>query len=69
MIPQSAGSAVNGLHRKNEFVELIRTPQSSARVSISLDRLEAMRADTGCLPASKHSLELICGASCETAAQ
>jgi hypothetical protein len=65
---QTAGASVSGLDRKNEYVEVIREPRKAPRASVALERLEATRTGAGGVPASKHSLELICGASCETAA-
>jgi hypothetical protein len=53
---------------KNEMVELIPTGVTRT-ASVSLDDLEAMRTASAFVPASKHGLEVICGASCETGAQ
>ena len=37
--------------------------------TLSVKELEALRAEASAVPASKHGLEVICGASCETGAQ
>jgi Flp pilus assembly protein CpaB len=54
---------------KKELVELIPAAAPAGRVSMSLRSLEAMRTERATVPASKHGLEAICGASCETGAQ
>jgi hypothetical protein len=59
----------NGFDRKNEQVELIRHGSRPERTFISTEDLEAMRTERVAVPASKHGLEVICGASCETGAQ
>lgn len=52
---------------KNEAVELIPTP-STERADLSIEELEAMRANRPAVPASKNGLEVICGGSCEIGA-
>lgn len=53
---------------KHEVVELI--PTAIARTAtISVQELEAQRVNGAFIPASKHGLEVVCGASCETGAQ
>ena len=69
MTNQTAVPLVSGLEWKNQHVDLIRKAQTAPRVSVSLSKLEEMRTHANSVPASKNSLELICGASCETAAQ
>ncbi len=54
---------------KNELVELIPPGAVAPRVSMNVRDLEAMRTQRSAVPASKHGLEIICGASCETGAQ
>lgn len=54
---------------KNEQVELIPSTGTAMRVSLSVRDLEALRTSGAFVPASKHGLETICGASCETGAQ
>lgn len=58
----------NNFDLKQQFVELIRLEGTPGRASISMESLEAMRTARPAIPASKHSLEIICGASCETGA-
>jgi hypothetical protein len=53
---------------KNEVVDLVAAPRTD-RVHLTVSDLEAMRVERGIVPASKHGLETICGASCETGAQ
>lgn len=52
---------------KNEAVELIPTP-GAERADLSIEELEAMRANRPAVPASKNGLEVICGGSCEIGA-
>lgn len=54
---------------KNEVVELIPTGLIAERVSMTLSELESIRTASVSVPASKHGLEVITGASCETGAQ
>jgi hypothetical protein len=53
---------------KGEYVELISENRSSTSTSVSLAELERIRTKGTPVPASKHGLETICGASCDTAA-
>lgn len=53
---------------KGEYVQLISENRSSAVTSVSLAELEQIRTKSAVIPASKHGLETICGASCDTAA-
>jgi hypothetical protein len=64
---QAAVTNENGFELKNVEVELLPSG-SPAVASLSLAELEALR-DRPVIPASKHALETICGASCETGAQ
>lgn len=59
----------NNFKLKDEFIELIRARRDSSSVFISVTELEASRTRQSAIPASKHSLETICGASCEIGAQ
>ncbi|ESX79999.1 hypothetical protein [Mesorhizobium sp. LSHC414A00] len=54
---------------KTEAVQLTPVSRRAAYVTISLAELEATRTHAAKIPASKHGLEAICGASCETGAQ
>ena len=54
---------------KTELVELIPSGGVATRVVMSVRELEAIRIGGAAVPASKHGLETICGASCETGAQ
>lgn len=54
---------------KNEVVELITPALRPREAHLSVRDLEAMRVERAYVPASKHGLETICGASCETGAQ
>ncbi|MEU3824017.1 hypothetical protein GT045_22400 [Streptomyces sp. SID486] len=53
---------------KNEVVELIPSGVAGSAV-MGVRELEAFRAAGSFVPASKHGLEVITGASCETGAQ
>ena len=53
---------------KNVAVDL-RGTEASTTAELSLQELEAMRTQAAPVTASKHGLETICGASCETGAQ
>ena len=59
----------NSYNLKNEFAELIRTKRGAVHARISIPELEAIRTKQGPLSASKHNLEIICGASCDIGAQ
>jgi len=54
---------------KNEIVELIPSAAAGMTVMLGVRDLEAFRTAGAFVPASKHGLETICGASCETSAQ
>jgi hypothetical protein len=56
-----------GFARKHQSVDLLG--RRSQQVTMSLSDLEGMRAHRVSVPASRHGLETICGASCETGAQ
>ena len=53
---------------KGEYVELISENRSSISTSVSLAELERIRTKGNPVPASKHGLEAICGASSDIAA-
>ena len=57
-----------GFDLKNEHVELVCNIARSEYTSVAISDLEAMRTKHRAVPASKHGLEVICGASCETGA-
>ncbi len=59
----------NNFNLKHVPVELVRTSRRSEHTFMSIEALEALRTGRSAVPASKHGLETICGASCETAAQ
>jgi hypothetical protein len=54
---------------KNESVNLISNGADVKYSDISVSELESMRAERAFIPASRHGIETICGASCETGAQ
>ena len=54
---------------KKELVELIPSGSVAGHFSMSVRDLESLRTERAFVPASKHGLEAICGASCETGAQ
>ncbi|WNJ97295.1 hypothetical protein RND59_19010 [Vibrio ruber] len=54
---------------KNESINLINQTSKIQYSDISLNDLEAMRTVQKYVPASRHGIEAICGASCETGAQ
>ncbi len=66
--PQQSSTFVSNFQLKQQPVQLIREQHNSPPVSIALRDLEAMRTGRDVLTASKHGLEAICGASCDTAA-
>jgi hypothetical protein len=53
---------------KNVPIELIHTGCRSVQTFKTIEALEAMRTERPAVPASKHGLETICGASCEVGA-
>jgi hypothetical protein len=60
---------ISNFNLKNEQVELVGPQHSSERAVFAISDLESMRTARLAIPASKHGLETICGASCETGAQ
>jgi len=54
---------------KNQVVDLNARRTSPEVVSMELGSLESLRSRRASIPASRHELETICGASCETGAQ
>ncbi|MEU3608336.1 hypothetical protein AB0E83_23250 [Streptomyces sp. NPDC035033] len=69
MIAVSPAVQSTNFNLKNEVVELIAGAGVAERVALSVADLEAMRTARAAVPASKHGLEAITGASCETGAQ
>lgn len=59
-------SQISNFSLKTRYVAL-HAPQDGRTLSVT--ELEALRAEAPGLSASKHGLEVICGASCETGAQ
>ncbi|ERK12046.1 hypothetical protein [Serratia fonticola] len=54
---------------KNEIINLISNSADVKYADLSVSELESMRAERAFIPASRHGIETICGASCETGAQ
>ncbi|QMU71827.1 hypothetical protein [Streptacidiphilus sp. P02-A3a] len=69
MIAVSPAVQSTKFNLKNEVVELIAGSGVAERALLSVADLEAMRTLRAAVPASKHGLEAITGASCETGAQ
>ncbi|MCE9667078.1 hypothetical protein LY474_04550 [Myxococcus stipitatus] len=71
MIQQKESVEVqNNFNLKNVSVELVpASERRTATAFIAVADLEAMRTQRRAIPASKHGLETICGASCDTGAQ
>ncbi len=59
----------NNFNLKNVEVDVLPSATSVQAAFVSVEALEAGRAGAKKVPASKHGLETICGASCETGAQ
>jgi hypothetical protein len=68
MIEQNPAVQTHNFNLKNVAVELIPERRPAERADISMEELEALRAGRPAVPASKHGLEVICGASCEIGA-
>jgi hypothetical protein len=66
-VAASAVSPSSGFALKHQSVDLFG--RQSRRASMTLADLEGMRTHRSSIPASRHGLETICGASCETGAQ
>ena len=60
---------LNNFDLKFQSVDLITGRDASKSTSFGLRELEAIRVGEASVPASRHGLEVICGASCETGAQ
>lgn len=67
--PASVSGQTNNFNLKHKDAELIHVVRCIDVAVLSVAELEAMRTRQLAVPASKHSLETICGASCETGAQ
>ena len=67
-VKTSTGVQTDRFNLKNESVDLVPEAPLFESASVSVDALEAMRTQRPVVPASKHALETICGASCETGA-
>jgi len=65
----SIETQTNNFNLKHELVELVPVTRSRVSEALSVEELEAIRTKRSNIPASKHGLETICGASCETGAQ
>ncbi|MDE8755261.1 hypothetical protein PZA22_12265 [Pectobacterium polaris] len=59
----------NNFNLKNESVNLTHAFANVQFAELSIVELELMRSKKDSVPASKHGIESICGASCETGAQ
>ncbi len=59
----------NNFNLKNEAVNLIVHGAHHQYADLSVSELESMRSNRAFIPASRHGIETICGASCETGAQ
>ena len=69
MPPKTAPKVQTDLFNlKNLPVELVPIAPRSERAFLTVAQLEAMRTQRPAVPASKHGLEAICGASCEIGA-
>ncbi|MEV0642225.1 hypothetical protein AB0I77_46395 [Streptomyces sp. NPDC050619] len=70
-MPQAVSTAVqsSNFNLKNELVELIPSGDVAEHATLSVRALEEFRTAGAFVPASKHGLEVITGASCETGAQ
>lgn len=68
MAEQNPAVQHHNFNLKHVAVELIPERRPAERADLSIEELEAMRADRPAVPASKNGLEVICGASCEIGA-
>jgi hypothetical protein len=68
MLYEASASTQSNFQLKNTAVDLIGKGVGET-ATLSIEALEAMRTERAAVPASKHGLEAICGASCETGAQ
>lgn len=65
----SASVQSSNFNLKNEHVELIPAGGAAEYTAVDVRDLEAFRTAGSFVSASKHGLEAITGASCETGAQ
>ncbi|MDP9104383.1 MAG: hypothetical protein M3N49_00375 [Candidatus Eremiobacteraeota bacterium] len=63
-----SGAQTDRFNLKNVAVDLVPEAPLFERASLSVEALEAMRTQRPAVPASKHALETVCGASCEIGA-
>jgi hypothetical protein len=63
----SVAQSASGFAIKEQHVNLIGGEEHSFN-TVEFDQLEASRVQGSNVPASKHGLEVLCGASCETGA-
>ena len=68
MLKAAAASQSSNFHLKNEVVDLVGDRRSEP-MAMTVEDLETLRTERSAIPASKHGLETICGASCDTGAQ
>jgi hypothetical protein len=68
MLKAAATSQSSNFHLKHEVVDLVGDRRSEP-MTMTVEDLEALRTERSAIPASKHGLETICGASCDTGAQ
>jgi hypothetical protein len=69
MVTKAASVQSTNFNLKREAVELVAQAPRSRTAHVAISELEAMRVGRPSITASKHGLEAICGASCDTAAQ
>jgi hypothetical protein len=68
-VSPASATGTNGFDLKHVTVDLLPASGPSQRSAVALADLEALRTGRRAVPASKHGLETICGASCEIGAQ
>ena len=68
MLKAAAVSQSSNFNLKHEVVDLVGDRRSEP-MAMTVEDLEALRTERSAIPASKHGLETICGASCDTGAQ
>jgi hypothetical protein len=69
MVREASALNNSNFDLNNVSVELVPASRLPERRSVSMQELEALRTERRPVTASKHGLETICGASCETGAQ
>jgi hypothetical protein len=66
---ETSPAVTNNFNLKHVAVALVPESRPAGHAVMGLAELEGLRTSRRAIPASKHGLETVCGASCEIGAQ